>query len=267
MSREHWFDILSKAATVTPTRRRFARALAALVPGLLLGNEAGTVAAKQKKRGNGGKKGSSKNTNKNKGKHKDRPAPAPSDEGPPQPIVGPPDACEMQWPGPDQQGDRDHCRFIRGQCEVGVSRQFCIVEGDPTDPAKVAVCCNEAAVCCGDRCCGDSRHPGRYQCCDGACVDTWNSNDHCGGCGDEFKCLNGWGNGSHEVCVNGSCVCARELEGWTRNDACGGCFPTNSSYYCCDANGYHCLITHDCIALGTNPDGSTSYGCAGRPSG
>jgi hypothetical protein len=107
----------------------------------------------------------------------------------------PAEACDTYFASDE---DRAYCRFIRRQCDGADPRAFCIVEGDPADPAMVAVCCNEAAECCSHQCCGSPQDP-QLKCCSGECVNTDTDINNCGACGK--RCENG------QVCRGGSCGC------------------------------------------------------------
>ena len=47
-------------------------------------------------------------------------------------------------------------RLVKATCRrcKRTETTFCITEGDPNDPAKVADCCSRGANCCGHHCCG-----------------------------------------------------------------------------------------------------------------
>jgi hypothetical protein len=217
MDREHWFDALNKVLVQDAPRRGILRQACAAAFGAVIGSSLTGDAAKKRK-----KKRKSKPKKK---RHKKPPRQAPQSC-----TAG---ACDREFSTPD---DRDYCEFICRQCDGDDPRQFCIVEGDPTDPAKVAVCCAEGAECCGNSCCGGPQQPGRH-CCDGKCINT-NSNDaHCGGCDQPCS--------ADKHCVNGSCV-----------DRCA-----DSQDVCC---GISCGVERMCC-----PDASNAIGgfkCAHLPS-
>jgi hypothetical protein len=279
MAHEHWFDTVHKAMFRAATRREMVRVLALLLPGWLLGDAIG-AAAKNKKRGGG----NGKNGKKGKGKPKSKPKPKPK----PSCSGG---TCQQEFVLPD---NREYCEFICRQCDADDDpRQFCIVAADPSDPhnpMKIAVCCDEGETCCGDSCCpkGHACCDGHRccpagatccegwgccgtdnpytACCDGRCVSTEISQNHCGACGNPC--------GSNEVCELGNCVCATDCQEecppgttWcgvecvntkTDRDHCGGCFaPNPNGLKCC--NGNLCTYVNGvCCGSTCYPEGWTS---------
>jgi hypothetical protein len=152
MPREHWFDTLLKAMHGV-SRRDIARGGAMLLPGLLVGGltDPAVAGKKRKKKGKKGKGNGKKPHKPNKPNKPDKPKP-PAE----------PDICDATWPGPDQQDDRDWCRFIRRQCPPGGSRDFCIIE---LELDRAAFCCEGGETCCGGWCCAADE-----QCRDNQCV-------------------------------------------------------------------------------------------------
>ena len=196
-------------------RRGILRQALAVTFGVALGASSAAEAAKKRKKHRKKKKKIKKPT---------KPAPSSCSGG----------ACDREFA---TQEDRDYCEFICRQCDGDDPRQFCIAEGDPFDPAKVAVCCAEGAECCGTSCCGgDSSFP-EVKCCDGSCVNTNSNDDHCGRC--DHSC------GTDEQCVNGSCV-----------DRCA-----DSQDFCC---GISCGVERVCCPDANNAIGG--FKCAHLPS-
>src|SRR5262245_30855708 len=73
--------------------------------------------------------------------------------------------CAEQWPGDSKEAmaNRATCETTCRRC-ARTRTAFCILEGDPNDPAKVADCCPRGKWCCksrkvccldGDKCCLD----------------------------------------------------------------------------------------------------------------
>ena len=178
MDREHWFDALNKVLVQDAPRRGILRQAFAAAFGAVIGSSlTGDAARKRKKK---------RKRKPKKKRHKKPPQPAPRSCSA--------TTCDRAFATPD---DREYCEFICRQCDGDDARQFCIVEGDPFDPAKIAVCCAEGAECCGSSCCGgDPGFPGR-KCCGGSCVNTKTDANHCGECG--HRCAEG------RPCVNGQC--------------------------------------------------------------
>ena len=138
-------------------------------------------------------------------------------------------ACLAHFTTP---ADRDYCEFICRQCDGEDPRDFCIVEGNLDDPAKVAVCCPEGRECCGGLCCG----AGDYRCCGGKCVNLRVSVNHCGGCNQ--PCTGG------RLCVDRECHCP---DG--QLDCHGVCVAGNA---CPDDGGGGCpdgYVPHPCQNL------------------
>jgi hypothetical protein len=155
-------------------------------------NAADGTAGKKHAKGKGKKKGN------DNGKKPRTPEPARRATPPPSPDGPPADECDAEWPGEDQQADRDWCRFIRRQCPPGGNREFCVVI-NTFEPIHVAACCDVGGVCCSNECCGGQDAP-MMQCCDGVCINTDSDDFHCGGC-DESPC------GPQQTCRNGTCEC------------------------------------------------------------
>jgi hypothetical protein len=228
MSREHWFDRISKLLTQDAPRRDVVGALTALALGH--GLSADDAAGKNKGKGgnNGGKggkngKGHGKGNEKKKGngnRNNDRKGNGGKDK--PKPNVPPagPDNCDINWPGEEnQEVQKAWCRRTRDETCPQAGLAFCIVEGDPNDPAVVARCCDQGGSCCGSACCGGWRHP-HNKCCGGICTNTEDDPDNCGNCG--HHCELG------QVCRGGSCGC--------EDSNCGGCGdgpPCGDGNTCC----------------------------------
>jgi hypothetical protein len=160
--------------------------------------------------------------------------------------------------------DRASCRRRRRRCRGADPRlPFCILEGDPANPAKLAACCGSRQKCCaesyaccprssvcctaanagvrpccpaGEACCASDLSgccSAGQTCCPGAgCVDPATNRDHCGGCGQ--RCPTG------QRCVGGRCVCPPGLKPCPGHPASStgaeDCIP--ESYVCCD--GWSC---------------------------
>lgn len=181
MAEEHWLDALSREI-ISPVSRRAALRSAATFTAGLLGPSLSAASAKKNK--NKKTKKTAKNGNR---KRKPNPKGTPTSCG-----AG---ACAEFA----SQEDRDYCEFICRQCDEADPREFCIVEGDPFNPAKVAVCCVEGATCCHGQCCSSEHGFPGNRCCPGVgCVDTSNDPQHCGQCGN--ACPSG------QSCVDGACV-------------------------------------------------------------
>ncbi len=148
----------------------------------------------------------------------------------PRPSSSPPcseGACAREFAS---QADREYCEFICQQCDGDDPREFCIVEPDPVNPSRTAVCCAEGRACCGQECCGPDREaPGR-RCCDGQCVDTGRDLLHCGQC--RRRCPAGW------ECEAGGCVCRQN---------CATCPPDRAPCHgqCCPADWW-CYKDKEC---------------------
>jgi hypothetical protein len=164
LSDEHWLDRLGKTLVSGSTRRRFLGAVAALAAGPLRGGGSATA------------------------------------DGPVCPDEQIVRACARQWPGRSDEAkhNRRSCRLTCRRCKREQT-EFCIVEGDPNNPAKVADCCAPGEECCKagriGRCC-----PQHMTCCPGGlCIDTSSSIAACGDC--DTVCPNG------TACVDGTCRC------------------------------------------------------------
>lgn len=199
MAQEHWLDRLSRALVPPVPRRAFLGAAAAVATNLALGVAPSADARKNQR----------KRKKKGKGKQKGPPSATPACSG---------GACAAQWP--DDVANRDYCEFICRQCATDDRRTFCIAEGNPDDPAKVATCCAVGAVCCGTTCCGDPGYPW-LKCCGDVCTNTNDNLDHCGGCNS--RCPDGW-----RCCGN-------------------SCFDVESSPTNCGACGIDCAPDEECI--------------------
>lgn len=220
---DHQLDSLARRAASTLDRRGSLKAFgtAGLIAGLGLAEAPWPITAK-------GKKG------KGKGKGKGKRKPKPSCSG---------GACADAWAG--NQAEIDYCEFICRQCDGADDRDFCIVAGDPTDPAKVAVCCDEAAPCCGDDCCPVVEFP-HLQCCVGRCTDTSNNPKHCGACGN--RCAPG------EVCRDGDCQCGFGAPCTSSETCCGdSCIDLMNDRNSCGSCGVPCPLYHFCVEGNCRP--------------
>jgi hypothetical protein len=227
MASQHWFDRLHRTLADDVPRRGFIHAAGALVAALLQGTATPTVAAKGKNK-------------KGKGKHKPK-HPKSCSHG----------ACAAEWP--DDKANRDYCEFICRQCDGNDPREFCIVEGDPEDPAKVATCCIEGAICCGAQCCGDRKIPG-LKCCSGHCTNTSSDRKNCGQCGHSCP--------TNTPCIDGQCACP---DGKTL--CIDGCVDTESDPRNCRHCGEECPDEWECCE-GTCYDtdfSTTNCGGCGLP--
>jgi hypothetical protein len=253
---DHWFDKLSLMLTQRGQRRALWRAAGAIMTSSSLAGQQ-TASAKRKHR-----------------HHKND---KPHHSSPPQSCRG--GMCAAQWP--DDQANRDYCEFICQQCDGNDPREFCIVEGDPADPAKVAVCCEQPAInCCSGHCtnlrddpknCGSCGHTcppgvpctdrqcacpaGKTVCADG-CVDTSSNSRNCRHCGEQ--CPEGWS------CCDGTCF---DIEYSSTN--CGGCGVTCPLGQVCISGHCGCPqgqvpCNKNCIFEGFKccPDWQGGYGCS-----
>jgi len=190
--RAHWFDILSSSLVRESHRRGLLRAAGILGAGFVFGDIVRAKAAAKKK------------TKKKQKSKKNRPK-----SPPPPPCSGGACAAEPKWAG--NQAEIDHCEFICRQCDGDDARDFCIIEDfDGHEGNKVAVCCGEEQKCCDGKnccdrdaqCCGNGNccgSPPDFQCCNGACINTKLSPNHCGACGNAC--------GDGQECINGRCGC------------------------------------------------------------
>jgi hypothetical protein len=78
---------------------------------------------------------------------------------------------------------------------------------------------------------------------------------NCGACGNVCMRTGTFAYPQSQHCENGECVC--DVPRAEFDPVCGCMTP---AYYCC-APGDHCPLTHECVVVGTNPDGSPYYGC------
>jgi hypothetical protein len=268
-------DEFARGIALGRSRRSIARTLAILLPGLPI---AATTAAKGK-RGSGGK-----SKPKAKGKKGKQPA-RPQNPAPP-PLEGPPDPCDATWPGENQQGDRDHCRFIRRQCPQGSGRHFCIRNGTKPDgtPTKVADCCNENQQCCGESCCDKDATccagrccgaPPDFGCCGGRCYNLKVNHQHCGRCDNpcapDEECVNATCVAKPTTCSSGARAVGKDGDCgetcWTGGPVCpgvpGDCCPAGTT--CCDGYcAYTNIDEHNCGACGRQcrrPGGSQNEYC------
>jgi hypothetical protein len=202
MTKAHWFDTLNKHITRDASRRRLLRAPGLLLAALAFSNGAvGEAKKRKKKKGHKGKGGGKGNGGGGGNSASD--------------------VCDTTWPGQDETAreNRQWCKFIREQCPAGSGREFCITEGNPQDPAKVADCCNPGQVCCS-----------------GVCVYK-NSAEHCGGC--NRPCPD-----PLHICLEGECFCA----GLTRTTSCNGvCVDTHSDKHNCGGCGKGCPHDQTCV--------------------
>jgi hypothetical protein len=234
MTKEHWFDALSKALVRTVPRRAVLHASGPLTAGLgFLALPSPGAAKKKGKKGRGKGKGKGKKDEQKKDPWgcKDRfknlriKDPNCSGEG----------VCKSFWP--DDPCEEKYCEFICYHCDGDDPSDFCIIDGD--SPVKRrAVCCEQGKTCClgdcrntdndsyfcgpdctlcglGQSCvggqCVNNDCPAGLTRCGGACVDTkWNQT-HCGGCyaanPDNLFCCNGALCPHGMPCHNGVCTC------------------------------------------------------------
>src|SRR5262245_20369512 len=158
--KEHWFDRFHWSLTDAAPRRGLLRAAGPLASALLLGAAgSGQVDSKNKKRGRNRRKGRTGGKGK-KGKSK-----------PNSPLASP-DSCDIYWPGEDdQEAQKAWCRRTRDEVCPRDNLEFCIVEGDVDNPARVAACCSSDESCCVDV----------YGL--GDCASLLWDSSHCGRCG------------------------------------------------------------------------------------
>jgi hypothetical protein len=179
MAHDHWFDIMSKTALRSTTRRQITQFAAVLVPGQLLSGAAGIAANKKspgKKKNAGGKrnkKGGGKKGDRKQGNGTKTPAHL----HPPEPGE---DYCASYLSAvPALVPD---CRDILGQCFP--PDQFCIYNSQPevVDNTYGVACC-----------------PGPKECCELGCFNLQTDRENCGACG--HQCAAG------ELCLDRRCVC------------------------------------------------------------
>lgn len=253
MAQEHWFDRLNKVAAHAAPRRGVLGAVVALT----FGRPFAATDTAGKPGGMGGKK-------RKKGKKPSNPKPPEDPQAP--------DDCAATWPGKSkkQRKERNHCRFIRAQCDGDDPRDFCIEDGTKLngEPTKVARCCTEQqpqccgkrccppdARCCAGMCCGDPASP-EVRCCNDRCFDTSINPNHCGACGNRCdagqicvrgRCETSCGTGS---CPQGlSCCASAENRCCQSFETCcpGGCKALLSDRDNCGACGHACPIGQSCI--------------------
>jgi hypothetical protein len=264
MADSRWFDTLCTTLARHTPRRTVLRWAGLLTPALALGGTPETAAGNQnRKKGKG--KGKGNNHKKPNKPHKPKPPKPPDDSDIPA-------ICNRAWPYPDQEADREWCKFIWEQCPPGGDEQFCIVRNGGPFSSKIADCCNTGEACCRETCrdiWSDSLNCGGcdrscllnetciagecfcdldlYDECSDGCVNTLRDPNNCGSCGTECPF---W-----TVCINGECKCPPGRvpcdanpnlpypDCIRPNDVC--CFPyvcSGGGLCCYDANGYgHCL--------------------------
>jgi hypothetical protein len=135
MAREHWFDSLNKLLIQDTARREVLSTIAALTVGTRLG---ATDAAAGKNGGKDKKKDKNKDKKK-KDKKKDKKKKGNGDAA----RCGQ-GICNQEFIGDQVVACEKKC----GRCNV--DGQFCVIEGDPNDPTKVATCCHRDEQCCQD---------------------------------------------------------------------------------------------------------------------
>jgi hypothetical protein len=154
LGKAHWFDAIHREVVRDTPRRQLLASAGGLLAGLLLGSTPAATAKPCNRR-----------------------------------------ACARQWPGNDEAAKRN-----RASCEATCRRckrtetKFCIAEGDPDDPAKVADCCPNGADCVDGTCrCSSGHLPCGRQCCASGeyCLDG-----ECSAC-----CPPG-----HKLCPDGACI-------------------------------------------------------------
>jgi hypothetical protein len=220
MANDHWFDGLHRSLTAQAPRRGLVHFAGSLLASAVWQSRSRPGEAKGKQR-----------RGKHKHNHKGN-----DDKKPKHPGTCSHGACAAEWP--NDKANHDYCELICRQCDGNDPREFCIVEGDPADPAKVATCCIDGAECCGARCCGDPRVP-TVTCCNGQCTSLLNDAANCGQCGN--RCPAG------ETCVYGQCSCSgnrkRCIEGCTNTQTdprncrdCGTRCPED--WLCCEGTCY-----------------------------
>jgi len=205
MSDAHWFDTLHKDLMRSWSRREAVRSLVVMLPGLLL--DPRDTEAENK---HGGKK---------KSKRPDRCGRA---------------ECAATWPR--DKDNRDACELKCGRCRI--RKKFCIVERDPTDPAKVATCCHRHQTCCPTS--------------DGisSCVDMQTDRSHCGQCGNACAV--------NEICLDGDCLCAVNCCPSGQELCAGRCVNTQIDRTNCGGCGLACAEGQwcegaECRGCGTGP--------------
>jgi hypothetical protein len=109
--------------------------------------------------------------------------------------------------------DRKVCRGIRKRCKRA-GTNFCIVEGNPTDPAKLASCCHRGESCCAYTCCGEM------------IVGSQTLPSKC--------CPGNYGNSNLAPCCPKTWECCAD-------DAELGCCETRRGFHCCPGLG--CIDT------------------------
>lgn len=215
MIHEHWFDRFHKETYRANSRRQFAYVLAALLPGLAVGE------LKAKGNGRSGKRHSSKGKGKSgrgnrKGKGHKPAKPKPQD-----PLETCDDRCGRGLTCcaglcVNTETDRDFCGDCNRHCQgdeiclagscycddgfPGGIRRLCPPDGCVNTHTSQSHCgeCNHA--CEAYELCyfGDCKCPGGLDKCGTECVNTDDDNHHCGTCNN--ACREGL------ICVNGQCL-------------------------------------------------------------
>jgi hypothetical protein len=146
----------------------------------------------------------------------------------------------------DTTRNPEHCGVCGNECGIG---ETCL------DSRCVSSCGPGGTACPGtfSNCC-----PAGRTCCNGRCIDTTGDDNNCGQCGNRCRKP---GYPRNEVCIDGECVCWAAGTVW--DDSCGGCNDP-ATWKCCDIGGSACPVTHDCVLLGTRPNGDPIWGCVGR---
>jgi hypothetical protein len=203
---EHWLDTLGKRVARQSPRRDVLRLAARLTPGLFLA--AAPTASSARKQG-------AKKQPKEQPKQSKRCGRAP---------------CAGAFATKD---DRDFCEVKCGRCKKA-GTNFCIIEGDPRDPAKIATCCHRGDECCGHECCGEviaGDETLRRRCCDArlslCCPRSWEC------CPDDER--GGEGVGCCETAAGWRC-CPRV-----------GCVHTDSDTSHCGRCGNACASGQTCV--------------------
>jgi hypothetical protein len=256
VTNEHRFDRLHRTLTEEGARRGLLQVAGALMAGLALRSSSQRAIGKKRRKRNG--KGKKKGKGHNNGSRQ-----------PSQPNQCGAAICDQEFVGAEVGECMAKCERCR------LEDRFCVIEGDPDDPTKIATCCFEDQRCCQDtfaccprdhtccggyseqnrRCCPPNTYccdssaggccPDTHGCCPGVgCVNLETDPHHCGACGRECSDLTS--------CQDGECGCENRCPPNTFccNSSADGC--CDDSEVCCPGLGCRNLKAdpHNCGICG-----------------